>query len=70
MKNIFLNIAILLNIVIGSTIENYAHEQRTHQYIVREAYALLTQYLRRNIPIMQAALGFNEDGGFVSHWPG
>lgn len=70
MKNFFLYFIILLNIVVGTTIENYAHGQRTHQYIVREAYTLLTQFLGRPIPIMQASLGYNQDGGFVSHWPG
>lgn len=69
MKNHFLSLIILLNLVVITTFQSFAHEQRTHQYIVREAYTLLTQFLGRPIPLMQEALGYEDDGGFVSHWP-
>lgn len=46
---------------------NYSHTERVHQYIVQESYKLLKLYLgNKDIPKMQANLGYKETGGFLS----
>ncbi len=46
---------------------SYAHTERVHQYLAREAYKLLKLYLGNNdIPVMLNNLGYKETGNFLS----
>ena len=46
---------------------SYAHTERVHQYLAREAYKLLKLYLgNKDIPVMFNNLGYKETGNFLS----
>ena len=46
---------------------SYAHTERVHQYLAREAYKLLKLYLgNKDIPVMLNNLGYKETGNFLS----
>ena len=50
--------------------ESSCHKQRTHQYIVREAYQLLKKYLGdRDVNYLKDKIGTIQTGQYINVWP-
>lgn len=56
---------LLLSILLFFTCNIYSHSERVHQYIVREAYKLLKNYIGRDISRMVDNVGYKETGGYL-----
>ncbi len=59
------SILLFLILVIFITSKTFSHEQNVHQYMVREAYKLLSISLSGNYPVLQSHVGTTETGDNV-----